>query len=228
MSLEREIRNWVNSEGSFASGVDLYRRVGGGPHLADFRSYCSRQYLPPGAKDQLRQILEKIAPREAEALDITKPGPPASQAAQQEPESVSALREQGKAVKKRESYLHAQMVFLSRQPETPERKKELYTIAKELIDEITPELDRIYDAIKDFERTGKQPMSNEAQLIKETVQKIRKRDSITTMVYRLRSRLSKGVMTKEEEEKTKAQLAEKEAEWAQLDEELLINEESTR
>jgi hypothetical protein len=227
MSLEREIRNWLSSDGSFASGVDLYSRTGGGPHLADFRSYCSRQYLPPGAKDQLRQILEKTAPREAEALYITKPAP-VSQATQQEPESVSALREQGKAVKKRESYLHAQMVFLSRQAETPERKEELYSIAQELIDEITPELDRIYDTIKEFERTGKVPMGNEAQLIKETVQKIRKRDSVTTIVYRLRSRIKKGGMTKEEEAKTKAQLAEKEAEWEQLDKELMINEESTR
>jgi hypothetical protein len=217
MSLDLEIRTWIDNRGSFASGTDMYRRAGGGALLSVFQAECRKAFIGPGMYERLKEALLPLASAAPE--DRVYLPPPTTPS---EPDSVADLRAQGKSWKKRESFIHAQLVTTSQLPPSPEREKKLLELATELMEEITPELDRIYDSIREFERTGKAPLSNEAQIVKDTVLKFKKRDSVGTLVYRIRARLAKPGITQEEATSLRAQLADKEAEWAALDKELHI------
>ena len=90
---------------------------------------------------------------------------------------------------------------------------------------IQPQLDIIYEAIKDYDKTGKVPFSEKEKVIRETVEKIKKRDSVISQVYRLRKQLKKGGLSQEEVERISSNLKVKEAQLQQIDEELLIQNE---
>lgn len=87
---------------------------------------------------------------------------------------------------------------------------------------IEPQLDIIYEAIKDYDKNGKVPFSEKEKVVRETVEKIKKRDSVISQVYRLRKQLKQEGLTQEEQDQLASQLAVKEAQLQQLDQELLI------
>jgi hypothetical protein len=217
--VEREIEAWLSLPGSFAAGVDLIRRSGGSPNMQRYVEALQRAYLPPGIRQMLEAELRALFP----AVTVSAQQLPLQAASNEpEPESVTSLREQGKALKKRESFLHAQMVILSQQGLSPERREQLYALAHELMEIIEPQLDIIYEAIKDYDKNGKVPFSEKEKVVRETVEKIKKRDSVISQVYRLRKQLKQEGLTQEEQDQLASQLAVKEAQLQQLDQELLI------
>jgi len=216
----REIEAWFSLPGSFAAGVDLLRRIGNSSNMPRYTDALKRAYLPPGMRQMLEGELRALLPAvSTPAHQVQSP------ALANEPESVTSLREQGKALKKREAFLHAQMVMISRQEESDQRTDNLYEIASELMEIIQPQLDIIYEAIKDYDKTGKVPFSEKEKVIRETVEKIKKRDSVISQVYRLRKQLKKGGLSQEEVERISSNLKVKEAQLQQIDEELLIQNE---
>jgi len=67
------------------------------------------------------------------------------------PDEIMELRERAIELHKRESLVHGQMGVAARAG----KQKVAYELAKEIMEEIRPELDGIYDAVREWETSGK-------------------------------------------------------------------------
>ncbi len=178
MDLKTRVSTFLDNPSSpYSDGVAILEAVG----LAD--GFRRVGHITPSDRDRLREKLEALA-----AILDNQPGSEAPAVRTEAPadgDQVQRLREQAKALHKRQSFVHARMVEISSHPDGPERKKQLYELAAEMMTEIVPALDRIYDNIRNFERTGEllYPISSEAT---KTADLVRARNTERTNASRWR------------------------------------------
>lgn len=136
---------------SYAEGVDLLETI---DQAAGFRRLG---YVTPSDRERLREKLQGVA----DLLSQTsgQPAPKVVAPEPLEPEAIQRLREDLKAALKKRSFLHAEMTLEARKPESEERKTRLFDLAKEIMENVQPVIDRAYDQIQDFEKTGLAPKS---------------------------------------------------------------------
>lgn len=203
------IAEWIEQDGTFLDGLALYRQAGGTHRLSELERIVEKRFLSQADKDLLRNLLTQLMPpSQVSGIAISNRHTDAA-----EPAQVEDLRQRGRKLKKRESFVHAQMVIEAEQGADQEK---LYLLAEEMMQDIHPQLDQVYDALREYEQKGILPPNNKQEIIQETVEMMKKRDSIRTRIYRLRGMLEKEKLDQLDRQKYEAELAEKEQELAQL------------
>lgn len=224
------IEQYLRDGGSFREGLALYEPHADPVIWQRLQKAAGLPYVLPSAKKLLIDELTKLSTSKD---PITTPavrkggehtgGAPAVRAplVADEPEAVTQLRQRGRMLKKRESFLHAQLVLISQEKSSLKRKRRLHEIAVEIMEEIEPALDEVYGAIRDWEQAGIAPVDNKGRIVEETVAKMKQYDSLRTRIYQLRGYLDgKKALTSEERAKYEKSLLKKELELKKLQQEL--------
>jgi hypothetical protein len=211
----RDVIAYIKNPGSFREGLDLYRAYGDGTDLRLFEKALRQKYITSDIKERLIKRLQQLTSTLQTLPSSNNPGSPAPRIpSAPEPEIVSQLRQKGRKLKKEEAYLHAQLVTTAQHPD----QSKLYELASAIM-EIEYELDDIYGQIRRYEEKGELPIDNRRQLINEVVEKMKRRDSIRPRIYRIKKELKKD-LDPIDRQKYEQELAEKEAELKQIEEEL--------
>lgn len=163
MSLKDQIQTYIdNSDGySYRHGLELYEKAGPGPDWAYLKKF---KYSSPGAEvikklvDGLKDVFKVMDP----AVDLK--GDPAGTSNKNEikpvsiePGSIQRLKQDQKDLLRRRSKVHAELCLIAQQPESPERANELHERAVELMNNIIPRLDRIYETLERYKTSGELP-----------------------------------------------------------------------
>jgi hypothetical protein len=211
----RDVIAYINNPGSFREGLDLYRAYGDGTDLRLFEKALRQKYITSDIKERLIKRLQQLTSTLQTLPSSNNPGSPAPRIpSAPEPEIVSQLRQKGRKLKKEEAYLHAQLVTTAQHPD----QSKLYELASAIM-EIEYELDDVYGQIRRYEEKGELPIDNRRQLINEVVEKMKRRDSIRPRIYRIKKELKKD-LDPIDRQKYEQELAEKETELKQIEEEL--------
>jgi hypothetical protein len=211
----RDVIAYIKNPGSFREGLDLYRAYGDGTDLRLFEKALRQKYITSDIKERLIKRLQQLTSTLQTLPSSNNPGSPAPRIpSAPEPEIVSQLRQKGRKLKKEEAYLHAQLVTTAQHPD----QSKLYELASAIM-EIEYELDDVYGQIRRYEEKGELPIDNRRQLINEVVEKMKRRDSIRPRIYRIKKELKKD-LDPIDRQKYEQELAEKEAELKQIEEEL--------
>jgi hypothetical protein len=211
----RDVIAYINNPGSFREGLDLYRAYGDGTDLRLFEKALRQKYITSDIKERLIKRLQQLTSTLQTLQSSNNPGSPAPRnPSDPEPEIVSQLRQKGRKLKKEEAYLHAQLVTTAQHPD----QSKLYELASAIM-EIEYELDDVYGQIRRYEEKGELPIDNRRQLINEVVEKMKRRDSIRPRIYRIKKELKKD-LDPIDRQKYEQELAEKETELKQIEEEL--------
>lgn len=185
------IQQYIDDGGSFRQGVELLRQVDSRA-AAPFARLLGRPFVDPVQKGKLIAALRAYADvvvRESEQqLGNTSPHPRRKVAQPAEPDVITEYRQRGRMLKKQESFLHAQLVTAAQEEDSDERGQRLYDLADQIM-QVEAQLDEVYDDIREYERTGALPVAGKAAVIAETVAKMQRRDSLRSMVYRLRKKV---------------------------------------
>jgi hypothetical protein len=211
----RDVIAYINNPGSFREGLDLYRAYGDGTDLRLFEKALRQKYITSDIKERLIKRLQQLTSTLQTLPSSNNNGTPAPRIpSAPEPEIVSQLRQKGRKLKKEEAYLHAQLVTTAQHPD----QSKLYELASAIM-EIEYELDDVYGQIRRYEEKGELPIDNRRQLINEVVEKMKRRDSLRPRIYRIKKELKKD-LDPIDRQKYEQELAEKEAELKQIEEEL--------
>lgn len=156
MALADEIKTYLASPGSFAAGLALLRRAAQVPPGLERAAW--NPYVPTWARHRLEEELAKVGsllsassvvPPRVEFQRDSKTDSPGV-----EPEDVRQLRARGRHLMKLRASKHAAIVLAAEEPDTPEREKRLFEMAREMMEEITPAVTKVYEALAEYEATG--------------------------------------------------------------------------
>jgi hypothetical protein len=176
--MQQEILAYLE-DGYFAQGVALLRRCAGvAPmRLRYFEAQLSKPYVQTSVENELGVLLRSFLgdvqppdPLKGEPTDARASEPPrhtsiphtstpqsgfwASLAQRRDlPDAIMELRERAIELHKRESLVHGQMGVAAKAG----KKKQAYELAREIMEDIRPSLDGIYDAVREWEQSGKLP-----------------------------------------------------------------------
>lgn len=207
----KDVLAYLDNPGSFRDGVDLYRTYGDGTDLRLFEKSMKQKYVSTDIKERLikrlRSLTSNVQHPKSNIQNLTPEHP-----------IVTDLRAKGRKLKKEESYLHAQLVTTAKDTAQKDLQGKLYDLAAAIM-EIEYELDDVYGQIRRYEEKGDIPIDNRRQLINEVVEKMKRRDSIRPRIYRIKKELKKE-LDHVDRQKYEQELAEKEAELKQIEEEL--------
>lgn len=215
MNLSELIHEWIHSEGSFIEGIRLLHLTG--RPVAHFEAQLERPYVDPSQKQalaqQLRQYLQlnppsKIIPVQPDEMPV------------EEPAAIQDLRRQAIPFHKRYSHLKAQLYQMSVETNKysdPDR----YEIAREIMEGVLPKTDAIYDQIRAWEETGELPPERNDELVRQTVEKMQRIQSLRPRISRLKKLLA-GKLSVEKRRRYEVELLAKEVEVRYLEEELKI------
>lgn len=237
MELKELIRAWFKDNCHFGTGVNLLQQTQRHPvEVQRFRSYFTAHFVPAQAEKQLQQLLRMYLESQPVASVLVenhafvgnsiKEPPEMSEILANvqnidktaaEPVEIQKLRETAKEWHKKQSYVHAQMGLV-------ESDEERYACAEQLMEEIIPTLDRIYDQIRAFEKDGTLPapaaVNDVARQAVEDYKRMEK--TLRPRISRLKKWIDKGlndkkrVLSASEIEKYKKELVEKELEFQTL------------
>jgi len=189
-------RVWLENNGSYSEGVKLLEALGG--KIADYTPYLTTMLVPPAAKQKLREAVESRLPNII-AQPITA----------NEPEVVFQYRNIGRRLLKQQADLHSKMKVAATDTER-------YLLAEQLMEEVIPEIDRVYDAIRDYEQHHVVPPPPEMDAVRVAASKLMKVKYLSDRISRLRRWIDTGAKDKQpltEAEKAgfKEEITEKEA-----------------
>lgn len=149
-AMTNPIREWLNDGKWFVGGLALLRQLGG--DTADLERYSSGGFVPPNyaqlLETRLRALEHAVTENQQahQALDHERGGNYLTDMPR-EPAYIQSLRERAKYLHKRESAIHAEMRLSN-------DKKHRYACAGEIMRDIRPVLDDIYEQIRTWESTG--------------------------------------------------------------------------
>lgn len=144
------IRDWYDEGCNFYQGVMLLRSRG--IDTSSFDAYLNESYIP-SAKRQLLENALLSMPEKPVKLPSAPLLTVATVHAQplQEPNTITSLRDRAKLLHKKHAAKHAQL-----HSEANEAKR--LDIIIEIMEDIIPSLDSIYDAIREYQNTGVLPV----------------------------------------------------------------------
>lgn len=213
------VHTWLQEGGSYAQGVALYRQAGGSRPMAYFERRLGHTYVDPEVKARLREQLEAFSSLNPPTSSIHPPQDAPRIAA--EPEAILQLRKKAIPLHKQYSYLKAVLHTEATSPRPSKRK--LMLVCREIMNEVLPALDGIYDQIREWQHTGEVPDAPRPLVVEETVQKMLQVNSLRSRISHLRRRL-KGKPEGLDRLQCENDINEKEAALAELCAELGLNE----
>jgi hypothetical protein len=220
MTIAQQIQKWFDEEGSYMNGVALMGLAGYDNRR--FQIYLSAAFVPYDIQQRLNSLLSSylIEHPAEEALEKTEVrASPSTYSIPQknEPDAILALREKAKKWHKKQAMLHAEM----RSAALAEDEKKTYEYAREIMEDVIPTLDEIYDNIRKFQETGELPsLAATNDIVAQTVQKMERLYSFRSRVSRLKGKIKKGGEDDNTIQKWKKELLEKELEIKRLENEL--------
>lgn len=243
--LREEIQTWFRTDGYFAAGLRLLAMTGEQPQLlARLQGYLRGTWVPDSAKQSLRGALKVYLLRTVDggpqtvthvqnvvnSVTATKFATSTDHEAHKtpptEPATITALRAEAKLLHKRQADLKGRLNLMAEDSDnfTDAQRAE---VAREIMEEVIPALDNIYDQIRSWKSTGQMPKpSNEQDIIQETVAKMNKLQKIlppriSKLKKYLREKKRNGKELSEKELQTyRSELLDKETELAKLKAEL--------
>lgn len=169
-TLRQDIEEYlIQGDPHFGEGVELLHEAGFGFVAIDLERYLMRHPVPKPARDRVCQLL--AAWLDANPDDETS----ATDKKPNDGDLVSLLRARAKRLHKRQAFAHSQMKKASKQLDTPERETQLFAYARELMEEIAPEIKRVYDAIEAYEQHGIVPdmrQFNDEEILKRKIRNL--------------------------------------------------------
>lgn len=223
MKIAQKIQRWFREEGSYIEGVSLLSQCG--VNCWKYQQYFQNDYLPAGMMEQLQADLTPFAlaaaPIIPENIDETIGENSSENSANNEkeeqkaePDEILLLRAQARQLHKRQSYLHAKLSLVS-------SDEDRLAAALEIMTDVIPKLDAKYDAIREWQATGKLP--GEAKVksdFQRGVEAVRRLNSLNSRISRLKGRLKKFDLTVRERQDFEQELADKELEKAEIEGEI--------
>lgn len=207
--IKRQIQDWLDKGGSFAKGCQLFDIAGG--RSAQLDRLRQKRFVGTADKEFLRKQLQALATHLPDSPDADQ----VAKIPLQEPTSILMLRDEGRKLKKRESFIHAHLVA---EAFAEADQKNLFQLAKEMMEDIHPRLDDVYDTIRDYERDGTLPPDEKQKVIAEAVEKMSKRTNMRTRIYRLQKRLKDPDLSDEDRAAYEEEIKEKEASIEEIEE----------
>jgi DNA repair exonuclease SbcCD ATPase subunit len=201
------IAKYLDEGGSFREGVDLLEQAGG--TVRPYRKILAGGFISTEEEEALNEALR---PFSEHTYDVRTLG-------NKEPDAVLEVRARVRALKKKESYLHAQMTIKAEEPESESREKELHELAETIMD-LEAELDAEWDQIRAYEEKGTTPVAGVQRIQQETVEKMKHWNNLRSRLYKLRPKVKKA---KSEAERIKLM-----EDQQQLEQELATLEEELR
>ena len=215
--MRKRILSWFKKDCPYYEGVAIYRQTCGpyAPQL--FEQYLTGHFVPDDIEKRLKYALEcylEAHQDETEGLEEEEQHEVPDQEAPtdkiEEPKAISNLRESAKLLHKRHAMLHSELRIAG----TDKKRLEL---ASDIMENVIPELDGIYDRIRDWQNTGELPAElSTVDTVQDTVKKMLHVASLKSRISRLtgfmKKQLSASDRQKYEEEKL-----EKEIELAELE-----------
>jgi len=207
--MKEVIHNFLNSssrkKGNFLKGCALLRQIGADAEADHLETFRFALIIPPTAWSRLFNVLKESCSgshSHLRPLDVSPDVPAAHPAAGQEEsldqptpsapnEALIALRAQLKKLMKRRAFLHGRMVFTSEEPPGPARKKKLHDLARLLMEEVQPPIDRTIEKLNRIEATGEVPADLRPPAFDEAAALIRRRNSKRSSLSRYRALLKK-------------------------------------
>lgn len=213
MDCKAEIRQWLDSEGSYQAGVNLLRRsTGKVPHQV--AQYAKQPQITLDIYEELVNLLREQIP-----TGFVAP-PTITRATQQEPDVILALRKRGILLKKREAAVHGKLKAYGLREDAHLFQEELHQLAKEMMNEVQPELDAVYGALREWKEEGKLPVPGKDLIIEETVRKMKRRESLKQMISKHRKALREDNLSEAEVKRIEADMQAKQEEQAAIEIEL--------
>lgn len=204
--LRKKIAQYLEDPGPYNDGLDLLQAAGFPVAHLRIRGRGVRPAERRRLMDLLAEALQELPDLQPATADGTARPP--------EPESILRLREKGKRLLKEQSYLHAQLC-------TATNDDDRYRIADELMGSLVPRIDEVYNTIRRYEETGEDPGQVDRQaIVQETIEKMKKRDSLKTLIRRARRRLEKEKLTPLQRKQIEQEKALRELELEALEREL--------
>ena len=211
----QEVQSWLDRGCPFLPGVRLYQLIGGPYPISIFLGFEQAGFVPADVQQRLNQglraYLQKYpitpdtkAPKEKlQVIKIVK-------IKGTEPEAITDLRAKAKNLHKLHSHLKAQL-------STVGNDSDRYNIADQIMQKIIPGLDRIYDQIRHWEKTGNLPALLEQHLIDNPRAIANRINTLASRISKLR-RFLKGDLVDKKRAKYEKELLAKEIELAKLKE----------
>lgn len=203
MTISQKIAKWFDDECPYLVGVSLYQQIGGAYPVSTFLGYENAPFVPTNIENRLQYALRSyLSEHPAEAViepqenrDIT---PTASILAQfntvsedeAEPPQILELRARAKALHKRHSEAKGRLNLMAKDQDKYSNL-DRYEVAHEIMSDINPKLDGIYDRIRAWSETGELPAATSSGVVEETVQKMLRRESLRSRISRLKSLIKK-------------------------------------
>lgn len=230
MSLKTEIEKYLY-DGYFAQGVRILAQLPGiSPfQLTYFNNFLQSSYVPTGVETELRELIKN----HLSALPVTVDNPEAKAAIEARerqkikkavagtwweevwarpnvPEAIGEYYLTARRLHKEHSHLHAVMAEAAMSND----KKKAFAVAQKIMEEVIPELDAIYDAVRKWLETGTIIEVNVGQ--SEDLKQYKREQHLRNKRSKLRQWLDRGqkrstggkwvTMTKSEIEKYTAEL----------------------
>lgn len=177
--IEVQIQRWIAENGSFVAGMQLLQLADDGAYRQLSR-YLGASIITPAIKNELKTALEKSI----SAVSI-------SQKQVDEPEEIKKLRKEARGYHKQYADLKARLRLMY-------DKADIYTdedrmqIAEEILEQVLPPTDAIYERIRTWESTGELPIQSMQQVVAETVAKYKQTLSLIPRISRLQKWLKDG------------------------------------
>lgn len=213
MDCTAEIRQWIDNEGSYLSGVDLLRRSTG-KLPTQIATYAKRPAITGAIYDELVILLLNQLPTGYE-----QPAP-VERSRQDEPDAVVALRKRGIVLKKEEAAIHGKLKALGLREDAHLYQKELHELAMKMMFEVQPGLDEVYDALRAWENKGILPVPGQVRIVQETVIKMKRRESLKQMISKHRRALKEDDLPADEIKRIEADIEAKLQEQRAIENEL--------
>lgn len=201
-------------EGSFNEGMKLLRQHGVMPGKVLLKAE-HLPYVPPDAMQELINKISALPELKVEHQSMRVAAPIPNRDDQEEvPAEVLRLREKGKRLLKQQSMLHAQLC-------AAQDDISRHEVATLLMEEVIPQIDEVYDTIRTWEKDGVLPASDRQEIVKDTIEKMRRIETLRTRISKLNT-LLKGKISASDRLRYEKELVMKEIEQQELRSELGI------
>ena len=214
MNIGEKITHWLQSDGSYRDGLALLEALG--KPCVNEKAWLSRPFISSAAKQALR---ERLYAFKSETLSAVSTAPKITVA---EPSIIAEYREKGKRLLKEQSEVKGRLNQMCEDTEKYS-DSDRYEVAAYIMQELIPAIDGVYDTIREYEQSGTLPKPPEqADIIKQTVKKMQRLQSITPRISRLNKYLKDDALDLATKAKYEKELADKLTEQASLKQELGI------
>jgi hypothetical protein len=219
MNIETKISTWIQEEGSFLAGLQLYREIGG-KKIAYFERQIHQPFIDPKVKRELIRALKPYASAGPSPTPIKSSYDPAKPVQVQEPPEIVSLKKEAIKLHKKHSTLKGLLIAAADQDKYSDADR--YEIARQIMEETIPKLDGIYATIRTWEKDGSIPAIGKSEIIRETVAKMKEIQSLRPAISRLKTRLKKETLSDVDRQDLELRLLEKQSRLGSLEDELGI------